>query len=172
MTDPHIISDRMPLVAQGGGEWTTAEAGHLAGCADCCLEWEVIRAAWVLGRGAASHIDSNRLAAEVARRLTEAPRRSGRFPMRPPRWALALAAAAAIILAVRITGPHPATRTAAPGPVGASILHELDELTASELESILDAIPHAAGSETPVESAPFGDLDTKDLERLLRSLEG
>ncbi len=171
MTDPHIDSDRMPLLAHAGGKWTPVETAHLAGCAECRLEWELVQAASALGRAAASRIDPNRVAARVLHRLTEAPRRSSGFAVRPARWALALAAAAAIVLAFRIAGSHSPVRVA-PSPARPGILHELDELTASELEAIFDAIPPAAANETHVESAPFGELDTNDLERVLRSLEG
>jgi hypothetical protein len=58
-------------------------------------------------------------------------------------------------------------------PTGAEIavLHELDGLTAAELEAVLETIPPTADEAVHVESAPIGDLSAKDLERMLHSME-
>jgi hypothetical protein len=49
MTTCTELSDRMPDVAHGRSRWTEAEEHHLAGCADCRAEWELVMAALRLG---------------------------------------------------------------------------------------------------------------------------
>ena len=52
-----------------------------------------------------------------------------------------------------------------------SVLHELDGLSAPELEEVLQSIPPATEALDHVEMAPLSDLDANDLERMLRSME-
>lgn len=173
MTDCHLITDRMPGVANGSAGWHGSETAHIDSCPDCRREWELIQAARGLGAGVVAALDTSRIAARVARRLA-APDPESKSPILSPaaRWLIGLAAAAAIVIAFHPwrSGPsalHPSS------PAGAvSVLNELDDLTPSELESVLEAFPPAADAVPHVESAPFGDLEPKDLERMLRSLEG
>src|SRR6185437_16329344 len=49
MTTCTRLSDRMPDVAHGTSRWTELEERHLAECADCRAEWELVTAASRLG---------------------------------------------------------------------------------------------------------------------------
>jgi hypothetical protein len=53
-----------------------------------------------------------------------------------------------------------------------SVLHELDDLTPAELESVLESIPETASSIEHVDQGGFEDLDAHDLEQMLHTLEG
>ena len=173
MTDCHLIADRMPDVANGKAVWRASESAHLASCQECWREWDLVRAAQGLGAGVAAALDTGRVADQVARRLAEAspvvrPRAVGPTT----RWLIGLAAAAALVLAVR-PWRFGGAATNRSNPVAAvSVLNELDDLTPTELESVLEALPSAAEAVPHVETVPFSDLEPKDLERVLRSLEG
>src|SRR5262249_3011716 len=88
-------------------------------------------------------------------------------------WLIGLAAAASILMVLRLTVPgsrHPTTivrDTSTP-----SVLHELDELNSSELQVLLETLAPAAAATTHSEHQLLEELDSKSLERLLRSLEG
>ena len=174
MIDCRLLSDRMPAVAHGTMRWDAAEAAHLESCASCRPEWELVQAGASLGAGVALSLDTPRVAQAVLRQLREAPapqpipgvRRIGR-------WAVALAAAAAIVLAVQLARPHrtnpvDAALVAPSGPV----LQELDGLTADELQSLLESFSPAVEALPHLESAPLDNLNPQELERMLRSLEG
>jgi hypothetical protein len=173
MTDCHLIADRMPEVANGKTFWRASESAHLASCPDCSLEWDLIRVAQGLGAGVVASLDTSRIAERVARRMTEAG------PAMPPRvlgpatrWLIGLAAAAALVLAVRPWRLGDSVTNLSNPVAAVSVLNELDDLTPLELESVLEALPTAAEAVPHVETAPFGDLEPQDLERVLRSLEG
>jgi len=173
MTDCHIIADRMPAVANGKAGWGPSEAAHLESCPACRLEWDLVRTAHGLGADVAAALDTGRIAEKVARRIADAgPVARPRVAAPVARWLIGLAAAAALVLAVRPwrfggSVPNPAHPVAA-----VSVLNELDDLTPAELESVLEGLPTAAEAVPHVESVPFGDLEANDLERMLRSLEG
>jgi hypothetical protein len=174
VTDCHIIADRMPAVANGKARWGPSEAAHLESCPDCRLEWNLVLAAQGLGADVAAGLDTGRLAEKVARRIEDA----GPVLTRPGlrlarRWLIGLAAAAALVLVIRPWSPgHSPVMNLRERAAAVSVLNELDDLTPSELESVLEALPSAADALPHVESAPFSDLEPKDLERMLRSLEG
>jgi hypothetical protein len=167
MNDTHVPTERFPEVQQGRSPWSAEEATHLAGCPACRLEWSITAAAPGLGRGVADGLDAERIAAGVRRKLAETapiPRRVSR----PVWWFVGLAAAAALLL-LSIPGIQPAPSPAAAPSV--TVLHELDGLTAAELETVLDAMPPAAGAASHVDLLPLDDLDTGALERVLQSME-
>ena len=172
MTECHIIGDRMPLVANGKAGWRPSEAAHLESCPDCRLEWDLVCAAHALGSGVLTALDTSRIAERVARRTVEADSSARPRILRSARrWLTGLAAAAALVLVVRSWRPgQPVVKT--PSPAAVTVLNELDDLTPSELESVLEALPPAAEAVPHLESVPFGDLEPQDLERVLRSLEG
>lgn len=174
MTDCHLIADRMPDVANGKAVWRASESAHLASCPDCSLEWDLIRAAQGMGAGVVAALDTGRIAENVVRRVAEAgPAARPRVLGPATRWLIGLAAAAALVLVIRPGRPGQSPVMNLPERAAAvSVLNELDDLTPSELESVLEALPSAAEAVPHVESAPFGDLEPKDLERVLRSLEG
>ena len=174
MTECSNLTDRMPAVAHGLAEWKPADRAHLEACASCRLEWDMVRAGAALGATIGSGLDTRRVAEAVAQRLRQSdPDRQVRRIGRVGHWALAVAAAAAIILAVQLTRPEQ------PGPVGTGVatpagpvLQELDGLTAAELQSLLESFSPAVEALPHLESTPLGELKPQELERVLRSLEG
>ena len=132
-------------------------------------EQELERLAGKLGVEAAESLAPERIAARVLARLEDPP-----VLELPPRrrvvpWALGLAAAALLVLTFRMVLPE--LRSAGPARGQQTVLHELDQLNADQLEQILETMP-ATGNGVAPESAPLETLDSIKLERLLRSLEG
>ena len=60
MTVCEQLSDRMPAVAHGQAGWSAEEQAHLAGCADCRAEWDLVSAASRLGLDVAEGIGTSR----------------------------------------------------------------------------------------------------------------
>jgi len=174
MIECHQLSDRMPAAAHGTTPWSVTESAHLESCASCRREWELVRAGASLGAGVAMGLDTGRVAQAVVRRLREAPTPQPiRGIRRVGRWALVVAAAAAIVFAVLLTRPHrtgPVSAVAA--PVAGPMLEELDELTATELESVLESFSPAVEALPHLERSSIDDLKPQELEQVLRSLEG
>ena len=138
-------------------------------------EDELARTAARLGDRVVQSLDEQRLARAVLARLAEEPSDSSPTTPRLRRGLLvALAAAAAILLVVRLTVTSPSAPATGPESAGPSltVLHELDDLSAAELEVLLETLPPPAGAAVHPDPASFDDLDAKGLERLLRSLEG
>jgi anti-sigma factor RsiW len=172
MTPCEQLSDRMPALASSRAEWAPAERAHLQGCAECQREWELVSTTRHLGASVGEALDADAIAARVMQRLrTEAVRERHQR-----RWfAGGIAAAASVILALAVRQPARPSAMPAPVDVGAlSIpLPELDSLGAGELESVLQSLDQTpAETATPAEPQGLGDLDTTELERVLRSLEG
>jgi hypothetical protein len=117
MTTCTQLSDRMPDVAHGTSRWTETEERHLATCADCRAEWELVTAASRLGGGLRSSADPALVATLLLERLA---RERQRTRLRARLWTAAgLAAAAAAILAVWTgprTGHRPGDTTGGPVP--------------------------------------------------------
>ena len=134
-------------------------------------EDQLLQAAAKLGEDAVRTLNGQRVARVVLERLATEPSEPARR-IRPivVRWFLGVAAAAAaILLFMRL--PSTASLLSSPSsPV--TVLHELDDLTASELQLLLESLPPAADAAAHPEGASFDELDAKSLERLLRSLEG
>jgi hypothetical protein len=87
----------MPAVALGRSRWSAAEEAHLASCADCRAEWNLVRLAGRLGASSPSMVDPEAIGAQVHRRLEDV--RAGSRTVR--RWAfVGLGAAAAIAVAL------------------------------------------------------------------------
>lgn len=166
----HLDSDRLvelsrkATVAEG-------EARHLAACTECRSELEMISAASRLGRGRLPALDPDRIASEVRRRLAAEP---SHRPAARVWWLGGLAAAAIAVFALR-SAVTPVSDNPGPGvsplPAMVSVLHELDELDEPELEAVLHSLPPAAGELDHVDMAPLSDLNTADLEQMLRSME-
>ena len=127
---------------------------------------ELLRRARQLGRAEADELDPERVAGSVLARLRAEPRvRVGPVVVR---WTLGLAAAAALAIAVVTrSGSEPE----APAAAALVALPELDDLTAAELEAVLETIPPPADSAIHVEVAPIDELNAQELERVLRTLE-
>ena len=161
-----MLQDRMPEVARGTADWDPSESVHLAGCAVCRAEWELIRAAAGVGERVERDFDAVGSARAVAARH----RRARPLHRRPAVRTLAgLAAAAAIAFVLFRPGiPTPV----APAAVEARMLPELDSLNVEELTLLADAI-EPPQAETPLGADPaLTDLDSTQLTRVLRSLEG
>lgn len=159
------LSDRMPEVARGSATWTAAEAEHLAGCADCQAEWRLVAGALRLGDEVERSFDAGSVANVVAARLKSEPvaaRRRFR-----PLLLLATAAALAILFARPATPP-----VAGPDATEIRFLPELDSLSVEELALVADGFDAPLTETRLIDGQPAPDLDTTQLQRVLRSLEG
>jgi hypothetical protein len=182
------LSDRMPDVAAGSG-WSAAEAAHLAGCADCTAEWNVVRRTAALGAGFTLRQEPATITRAVLDRVAEA-RRAERRWSGIVRRAAGTAAAASIILAAWVTLHRPHATSAnpitnerpvastgtvrAPDSTAALTLDiaELDGLSTAELKDLLDRMDVPLSTGGTVDPSRAGDLTHDELERVLRSLEG
>jgi hypothetical protein len=182
MTTCTQLSDRMPDVAHGTSRWTETEERHLAECADCRAEWELVTAASRLGAGLRSPADPALLSTVLLERLA---RERQRTRLRAGFWTAAgLAAAAAVILAVwtgarkRGDSAPPVTRAPAlaTAPTGAPRtelpLPELDDLPAEALDSMLQALDEPGARADAYELPALADPGDRELERVLTGLEG
>lgn len=176
MTSCERLIDRMPAAARGASRWSPEEEAHLAECAGCRAEWDLVSAAARLGRDLEPALDAHHVSQRVLGRLRDLRARDRE---RRRGWSLVgLAAAAAVLLAVW-TGrpgrpPGAGSGPAAPAEVGeASIpLPELESLGAPELEAVLDHLDATvAASPTSGGPAGLGDLDAFELQQILDSLE-
>jgi hypothetical protein len=172
MTDCERLSDRMPEVAMGRAAWTADEAAHLASCAECGAEWELVLAARRL-EARAPAVDVAAISAGLQRRL--AGQRTGG---RRSRWIWAAgsaAAAAAAAIALGVTGGRdPAPETAPDVAVEAEPLvplPELEGLEAAQLDTLLRALDGSlAGTASPDTTMP-AEVDA-ELEWILATWEG
>jgi hypothetical protein len=173
MSDCGWLSDRMPAVALGRGEWTEEETRHLAACPSCQGEWELVRLSSRLGQDVAAKLAAGSITRAVVQRL-EGARQEDR--LRRQSWTFAAVAIAAAIAAVVWTG-RPITRPVAPSAgavVAASLLiplPELDNLDPAELNTVLQTIdePLVGG---PTDTTGSAALDDDDLEGVLNIWEG
>lgn len=171
MTMCEQLSDRMPAVARGAAEWTVEEHAHLAACADCQAEWQLVLTANGLGLDVAAALDAHHVTERVLGRLrVERRSRSRRIA-----WLVSgLAAAAALLLVVR-SGREPRRPAVSPAFAGAEIpLPELDSLRTPELQAVLDGLdnPTASGAVQGVDTGELDDLDSHELQTVLDGMEG
>jgi hypothetical protein len=170
MSDCERLSDRMPEVALHRAAWTAQEAAHLASCAECRAEWELVRAAQRLEAGAPT-VDPAAIAAVVQRRLA-----TQRVADRRGRWAWAAGAAVAAAAAIAVArGPEPRPRAAQAVAVEAEPLLQLPELEGLETAQLDTLLRTLDG---PLPGSPTADstlLDAEveaELEQLLATWEG
>ena len=170
MPECTILSDRMPGVAAGRDSWSLAEQRHLAECADCASEWQLVRAAGGLGGTLGYAPDAAALWGAVLDRLAAASR-DGAARRRRTWVAATLAAAAAVALVVwggRADAPAgPASPAAA--VESAALVPELDSLDAGELREVLDAFDAPLSERVIIGPPTIGDLSDQELERVLRA---
>ena len=170
MIDCAAMRDRMPEAARGTVSWTGAEVAHLATCADCALEWRIVRAGAQLHAGTA--VAADRVAAAVMARLRATPAERSvirRLPWRGSVIGL-LAAAASVVLilsAPRLQRPR-ASDTATP----LAILPELQALDDGQLRSVLQSLGSTAADATPGVVPHLEDLTDSELQLLLHSQGG
>ena len=136
-------------------------------------EEELLRVAARLGEHAVEHIDDAKLAKAVLARLATEPVIAAR-PLHRRLWVLGLATAAMVLLVAKLSlpGAGKAADAAEASSPTITVLHELDDLTVPELESVLESLPPPAAVTSHPESPSLDGLDSKSLEQLLRSLEG
>ena len=165
-----LMSERMPRVGQEGRqEWSPWERAHLDACPRCLAEWRLVQE---MSRGgdATPEIDLDAVARRVQLRLTNQRPVSSPAVRPVRRWVIGLAAAAALAVAVGASALSPRSTTSTPQVV--SILPELGDLEADELEALFDVIPVANRIALPPLGAGLSDLSDNELERLLAAMEG
>ncbi len=171
MSDCERLSDRMPDVAMQRAAWTADEAAHLAGCADCRAEWDLVLAARRLEAGAPT-VDPTAIAAAIQRRLAT-DRTAGRRNRRL--WAAGAAAAAAAVIALAVTrGPAPRSEAAPVVAVETDPLvplPELEGLETAQLDTLLQALDGPLAGASAGDSASVDDADA-ELDQLLATWEG
>jgi anti-sigma factor RsiW len=182
MTICEGLSDRMPAIAAGRGDWTAEERAHLDACADCRAEWALVEAVQGIGGSVAPRIEPAAMSTAVLARVREAEHADRRRAT--TRWALtwgSLAAAAALTLVVLFGGPDPAGPEVATVPTVESAtdvafqvpLPELDGAEPEELQAVLDGLEVPLGeSSTLDDGLPGDDVTQQDMERVLRAWEG
>ncbi len=173
MNDCERLSDRMPEVALQRAEWSPDEAAHLAGCADCLAEWELVLAAHALDESAPTISDPSALVAALQRRLAEDRTRRIRL-VRAWSLAAAAAAAAAILAAVvtqRDAGLTPGARTVA-GAEALVPLPELEGLGTAQLDTLLQSLDRPVAGTSTLDASTLGEYDDGELEQVFATLEG
>lgn len=173
MSDCEPMQDRMPDVAHGRATWTETETAHLAQCADCALEWRIVRAGMLLDENPG--VVADRVAQSVHRRLRNrgaSGRIVGRLHWRGAGIGL-IAAAASVVLVVGLMR-HDRARpgVASDTVVAVAMLPELQGLDEGQLESVLRSLGPTAGDATPGVLPHLEDLTDGELEQLLRSEGG
>ena len=158
------LSGRMPDVVSGRSEWSPIEANHLVECADCAAEWQLVRVGSALHAGLA--LNADRMAHEILARL----RASGQVvatPRLPWRnFALALAAAASVALAVWVPSrAHQVVVGTLPTRIG-PLLPSLSNATDEQLVGISLASEGQLLAGVPGTVPHLGGLTADDLEEL------
>lgn len=158
------LSERMPAVAAGRGQWTEAELAHLRGCDECRREWEIVSA----GSSVAAQVtvDADALAVRVLARLRAEPKVR---PLRRLTWVSGLAAAAAVVLYV-VTAPSPD----APDPAAARFMVEVPGLAGLEgdaLAEVLEALDSDWTTTSTNDVPSLGDLTPGELAQVGQTLE-
>jgi len=172
MSDCERLSDRMPDVAMQRAAWTADEAAHLASCAECRAEWDLVLAAGRL-EASAPTVDPTAIAAAVERRLA-----TDRTAGRRNRWfwagGAAAAAAAAITLAVT-RGPEARPEVAPVVAVETDPLvplPELEGLETAQLDTLLQTLDGPLAGTSAADSASVDEDADAALEQLLATWEG
>jgi hypothetical protein len=174
MNDCERLSERMPEVAMLRSQWTAEEAAHLARCAECAAEWELVQAARALGESAPTIADPSATATAVLQRLAE-ERADRRLTRRAWAFAGAAAAAAAILVAVMTTrDAGPTGGTLAGGEFEALVpLPELEGLETAQLDTLLQSIDRPLAGASTLDASTLGEDDEDgELERVFAAWEG
>jgi anti-sigma factor RsiW len=166
MTTCERLSDRMPEVARGGARWTVEESAHLAACAECRAEWDLVVATVRLGSKAPQGEHPTAIATAVLRRVTEDRRARERRRF----WGLGLAAAATLG-GIIWAGDRPEPG-APPVATIENTMPDTEPLETAELDSMLEALDASQLGASALDEPSLSDLDTNELEQVLSTLEG
>lgn len=176
MNEGHL-SERMAAVRTGRAAWTPDETAHLAACAECREELELLSLAGGIGLAQAAAVDSDAVARAVLPRLREA-RRGDRF--KRGMWATSAVAVAAVLMLVvaptlqRGTRARPMDVPAVATTGSAAYVvpvPELDGFGTAELQAVLQALDSKDGI-APASDARVRDLDDLDAQELQSVLDG
>jgi hypothetical protein len=173
MNDCERLSDRMLAVALHRTEWTPVEAAHLAGCAECLAEWELVLAARALDESAPTVSNLSALPATLQRRLA-ADRAARARARRAWSFAGAAVAAAAILAAVvtqRDAGPAGDARTVAEAEVLVP-LPELEGLETAQLDTLLQSLDRPFAGTSTLDASTLGEHEDGELEQVFAIWEG
>lgn len=168
MSDDGHLSDRMAAVLAGRTPWSATELAHLAACAECRDEFDLLGEARALG-ARAPVVDTARIAAVVLPRAAAA-RRQQRW-LRVGGWSsavLAAAAAVALVVLPRTGG----VRLADPASGAPAVIAELDGLSNADLEAVLASVEAGLPDGAEAEAPELNDLDPAELKAVLEGLEG
>ena len=166
MTPCERLSDRIPEVARGKARWTAEESSHLAACAECRAEWNLVTATIRLGSKAPQSAHPDAIATAVLRRVAD----DRRARTRRRSWALGLAAAAALA-GVIWAGARPEPG-APPVATSENTMPDTEPLETAELDSMLEALDASQLGASALDEPSLNDLDTNELEQVLSTLEG
>ena len=171
MTDCERLSDRMPEVARAGA-WTADEAAHLARCAECRAEWELVLAARRL-EARAPAVDVDGVTSRLRLRLAGERAAAGR---RRWVWAVGSAAAAAAAIALAVTGGREPARDGAPEVAVEAEplmpLPELEGLETAQLDTLLHALDGPLAGTAAADTTALGEDVDAELEWILATWEG
>jgi hypothetical protein len=123
-----------------------------------------------LGTDVVAGLDLERVAGRVRARLEESEREVAVRRRQIVRRVMAMAAVLAVAILGRLAFDSRRDWEGGRARQG-TVLYELDQLDADQLERLLETMPVTAVT-VPPDPVPLQDLDTTRLERLLRSLEG
>ncbi len=165
MTTCESLSERMPEVALARARWTAEESAHLAACAECRAEWELVTATIRLGRKAPQVGPPDAIATAVLRRVAEDRRSSTRRRF----WGLGLAAAAFGGIIWAGDRPEPG---APPVATIENTMPDPEPLETAEVDSMLEALDASQLGASALDEPSLSDLDTNELEQVLSTLEG
>ena len=165
------LSERMPAVALGRSRWNATEEAHLASCADCQAEWNLIQIAGRLGASSPPLVDPEVTSAKVRRRLEYA--RAGRRAVR--RWTLVgLGVAAAIAVALwtgRPAARQPiASRPSAPPASPAPVTPPESVAKPPASVPVPGPVAHAESPRLDLPVPGIDELSDSDLDDLLRAM--
>jgi anti-sigma factor RsiW len=177
MTNCDDVTDRMVEFARADAALPGDFTDHLEQCESCRTNWRIIQAGAAVGSSAAAAIDSDRVARTVLSRLSAA-RIADRRRRRYWSWGGLMTAAAALFLVV-YTGRRPGGQstvgtTGSSAAAGAFVVpvSGLDDLDASELQSVYDQLDGALSGKASVAAPHLEDLSPDEMEQVLNSLEG
>jgi hypothetical protein len=173
MSACEAMQDRMPEVARGRSAWTEAEAAHLARCEECTQEWRLVRVG--AGLHARTVIDVDQAATGVLARLRAEPVAVQPIRRIPWRGSLIGLLAAAASVALYVWAPRQAPSAGGEGTdttVEIAVLPEMQQLSDSELEVVLQALGPTTADAAPGAVPHLEDLTDSELEQLLGSQGG